>query len=383
MYEDILTLCFNCSIVNIRTKKEGVFMKKIILTGERPTGPLHIGHYVGTLRNRIKIQNSNDFDEMYLFAADAQALTDNYDNPKKVRDNVFEVVLDNLACGIDPNRVNYFIQSEVPELTELTFYYMNLVTIARLYRNPTVKEEIKQKGMNESIPAGFFTYPVSQTADITAFKANIIPVGDDQLPMIEQAREIVRKFNSIYGNVLVEPEALLPKTLNEKRLVGIDGNSKMSKSLNNCIYLKDSEEEIKRKVFSMYTDPNHIKVTDPGNVEGNVVFTYLDVFCKNDSFSKYLPEYKNLDELKDHYKRGGLGDMKIKKFLNDILQEELRPIRERREKLEKNPEYVYNVLKEGTRKARIKASETLKEVKEAMKINYFDNDSLLYELKNR
>ena len=229
-------------------------MKKIILTGERPTGPLHIGHYVGTLRNRIRIQNSNDFDEMYLFAADAQALTDNYDNPKKVRDNVFEVVLDNLACGIDPNRVNYFIQSEVPELTELTFYYMNLVTIARLYRNPTVKEEIKQKGMNESIPAGFFTYPVSQTADITAFKANIIPVGADQLPMIEQAREIVRKFNSIYGNVLVEPEALLPKTLNEKRLVGIDGNSKMSKSLNNCIYLKDSEEEIKRKVFSMYTE---------------------------------------------------------------------------------------------------------------------------------
>ena len=383
MYEGILTLYFICSIVNIRTKKEGVFMKKIILTGERPTGPLHIGHYVGTLRNRIRIQNSNDFDEMYLFAADAQAVTDNYDNPKKVRDNVFEVVLDNLACGIDPNRVNYFIQSEVPELTELTFYYMNLVTIARLYRNPTVKEEIKQKGMNESIPAGFFTYPVSQTADITAFKANIIPVGDDQLPMIEQAREIVRKFNSIYGNVLVEPEALLPKTMNEKRLVGIDGNSKMSKSLNNCIYLKDSEEEIKRKVFSMYTDPNHIKVTDPGNVEGNVVFTYLDVFCKNDSFSKYLPEYKNLDELKDHYKRGGLGDMKIKKFLNDILQEELRPIRERREKLEKNPEYVYNVLKEGTRKARIKASETLKEVKEAMKINYFDNDSLLYELKNR
>lgn len=384
MYESILTLYLSCSIVNIqKTKKEGVFMKKIILTGERPTGPLHIGHYVGTLRNRIKIQNSNDFDEMYLFAADAQALTDNYDNPKKVRDNVFEVALDNLACGIDPDKVSYFIQSEVPELTELTFYYMNLVTIARLHRNPTVKEEIKQKGMNESIPAGFFTYPVSQTADITAFKATIIPVGDDQLPMIEQAREIVRKFNSIYGNVLVEPEALLPKTLNEKRLVGIDGNSKMSKSLNNCIYLKDSEEEIKRKVFSMYTDPNHIKITDPGKVEGNVVFTYLDVFCKNDSFTKYLPEYKNLDELKAHYEKGGLGDMKIKKFLNDILQEELRPIREKREKLEKNPEYVYSVLKEGTKKARIKASETLKEVKEAMKINYFDNDSLLYELKNR
>lgn len=347
-------------------------MGKIILTGERPTGPLHIGHYVGSLRNRVRIQNEGDYDEMYLFAADSQALTDNFDNPKKIRENVFEVALDNLACGIDPNKVNYFIQSEVSELTELTFYYMNLVTVSRLYRNPTVKEEIKLRGFEDSIPAGFFTYPVSQTADITAFKANIVPVGDDQLPMIEQAREIVRKFNSIYGETLVEPEAMLPKRENERRLVGTDGGAKMSKSLGNCIYLKDSAEEIKRKVFSMYTDPNHIKVSDPGKVEGNVVFTYLDVFCKEDSFEKYLPEYKNLDELKDHYRRGGLGDMKIKAFLNDVLQEELKPIREKREELAKNPEYVYSVLKQGTENARKKAAETLKEVKKAMMLDYFE-----------
>ncbi len=347
-------------------------MGKIILTGERPTGPLHIGHYVGSLRNRVRIQNEGDYDEMYLFAADSQALTDNFDNPKKIRDNVFEVALDNLACGIDPNKVNYFIQSEVSELTELTFYYMNLVTVSRLYRNPTVKEEIKLRGFEDSIPAGFFTYPVSQTADITAFKANVVPVGDDQLPMIEQAREIVRKFNSIYGETLVEPEAMLPKSENERRLVGTDGSAKMSKSLGNCIYLKDSAEEIKRKVFSMYTDPNHIKVSDPGKVEGNVVFTYLDVFCKEDSFEKYLPEYKNLDELKDHYRRGGLGDMKIKAFLNDVLQEELKPIREKREELAKNPEYVYSVLKQGTENARKKAAETLKEVKKAMMLDYFE-----------
>lgn len=347
-------------------------MGKIILTGDRPTGPLHIGHYVGSLRNRVRIQNEGDYDEMYLFAADSQALTDNFDNPRKIRDNVFEVALDNLACGIDPNKVNYFIQSEVSELTELTFYYMNLVTVSRLYRNPTVKEEIKLRGFEDSIPAGFFTYPVSQTADITAFKANIVPVGDDQLPMIEQAREIVRKFNSIYGETLVEPEAKLPKSENERRLVGTDGSAKMSKSLGNCIYLKDSAEEIKRKVFSMYTDPNHIKVSDPGKVEGNVVFTYLDVFCKEDSFEKYLPEYKNLDELKDHYRRGGLGDMKIKAFLNDVLQEELKPIREKREELAKNPEYVYSVLKQGTENARKKAAETLKEVKKAMKLDYFE-----------
>ena len=347
-------------------------MGKIILTGERPTGPLHIGHYVGSLRNRVRIQNEGDYDEMYLFAADSQALTDNFDNPKKIRDNVFEVALDNLACGIDPNKVNYFIQSEVSELTELTFYYMNLVTVSRLYRNPTVKEEIKLRGFEDSIPAGFFTYPVSQTADITAFKANIVPVGDDQLPMIEQAREIVRKFNSIYGETLVEPEAMLPKRENERRLVGTDGGAKMSKSLGNCIYLKDSAEEIKRKVFSMYTDPNHIKVSDPGKVEGNVVFTYLDVFCKEDSFEKYLPEYKSLDELKDHYRRGGLGDMKIKAFLNDVLQEELKPIREKREELAKNPEYVYSVLKQGTENARKKVAETLKEVKKAMMLDYFE-----------
>ena len=347
-------------------------MGKIILTGDRPTGPLHIGHYVGSLRNRVRIQNEGDYDEMYLFAADSQALTDNFDNPKKIRDNVFEVALDNLACGIDPNKVNYFIQSEVSKLTELAFYYMNLVTVSRLYRNPTVKEEIKLRGFEESIPAGFFTYPVSQTADITAFKANIVPVGDDQLPMIEQAREIVRKFNSIYGETLVEPEAMLPKSENERRLVGTDGSAKMSKSLGNCIYLKDSAEEIKRKVFSMYTDPNHIKVSDPGKVEGNVVFTYLDVFCKEDSFEKYLPEYKNLDELKDHYRRGGLGDMKIKAFLNDVLQEELKPIREKREELAKNPEYVYSVLKQGTENARKKAAETLKEVKKAMMLDYFE-----------
>lgn len=347
-------------------------MGKIILTGDRPTGPLHIGHYVGSLRNRVRIQNEGDYDEMYLFAADSQALTDNFDNPRKIRDNVFEVALDNLACGIDPNKVNYFIQSEVSELTELTFYYMNLVTVSRLYRNPTVKEEIKLRGFEDSIPAGFFTYPVSQTADITAFKANIVPVGDDQLPMIEQAREIVRKFNSIYGETLVEPEAMLPKRENERRLVGTDGGAKMSKSLGNCIYLKDSAEEIKRKVFSMYTDPNHIKVSDPGNVEGNVVFTYLDVFCKEDSFEKYLPEYKSLDELKDHYRRGGLGDMKIKAFLNDVLQEELKPIREKREELAKNPEYVYSVLKQGTENARKKAAETLKEVKKAMMLDYFE-----------
>lgn len=347
-------------------------MGNIILTGERPTGPLHIGHYVGSLRSRVKLQNEGNYDEMFLFAADAQALTDNFDNPKKIRDNVFEVALDNLACGIDPKKVNYFIQSEVPELTELTFYYMNLVTVARLHRNPTVKEEIKLRGFEESIPAGFFTYPVSQTADITAFKANIVPVGEDQLPMLEQAREIVRKFNSVYGDTLVEAEALLPESENERRLVGIDGNAKMSKSLGNCIYLKDSEEEVKKKVFSMYTDPNHIRIEDPGNVEKNVVFTYLDVFVKEDSFEKYLPEYKNLDELKEHYMRGGLGDMKIKRFLNDVLQEELKPIREKREELEKNPEYVYKVLEEGTKRAREVAGKTLKSVKKAIGINYFN-----------
>lgn len=349
-------------------------MENIILTGDRPTGKLHLGHYVGSLRNRVKMQNEGNYDKMYVFIADAQALTDNFDNPDKVRSNIIEVALDYLAIGLDPNKVTFFIQSMIPELTELTFYYMNLVTIARLHRNPTVKAEIEQKGYNESIPAGFFTYPVSQTADITAFKANVIPVGGDQLPMIEQAREIVRKFNSIYGETLVEPKEMLPENELCCRLVGIDGKNKMSKSLGNCIYLSDTEEDIKKKVFSMYTDPNHIKVEDPGQIEGNVVFTYLDVFCKDSDFEKYLPEYKNLDELKAHYQKGGLGDMKIKKFLNSILQEELRPIRERREAYAKDLNKVYEILKEGTKKARIDAVNTLKEVKRAMKINYFEEN---------
>ena len=348
-------------------------MKKVILTGDRPTGPLHIGHYVGSLKNRVRMQNEGDYDEMYVFIADAQALTDNFDNPQKVKDNILEVALDYLAVGLDPDKVTIFIQSEIPELTELTFYYMNLVTVSRLYRNPTVKSEIEQKGFEESIPAGFLTYPVSQAADITAFKANVVPVGDDQLPMIEQTREIVRKFNRIYDEVLVEPEAKIPESKNESRLIGTDGNAKMSKSLGNCIYLKDSEEEVRNKVFGMYTDPDHIKITDPGKIEGNVVFTYLDVFCKSDSFNKYLPEYNNLDELKEHYQRGGLGDVKIKKFLFEILNEELKPIRERRELLAKDPEKIKEILQEGTMRARKVAAETLKEVKTAMRLNYFDN----------
>lgn len=321
------------------------------------------------------MQNEGNYDKMYVFIADAQALTDNFENPEKVKNNIIEVALDYLAVGLDPNKVTFFIQSMIPELTELTFYYMNLVTISRLHRNPTVKTEIEQKGFNESIPAGFFTYPVSQAADITAFKSNIVPVGEDQLPMIEQTREIVRKFNSIYGNTLVEPKEMLPD--NEKcfRLVGTDGKNKMSKSLDNCIYLSDSSEEIKRKVFSMYTDPNHIKVEDPGQIEGNVVFTYLDVFCKDYHFEKYLPEYKNLNELKEHYQKGGLGDMKIKKFLNNILEEELKPIRERREIYAKDLDKVYNILKEGTKEARNVAKKTLKEVKKAMKIDYFEVDN--------
>lgn len=347
-------------------------MGNIILTGDRPTGRLHLGHYVGSLKNRVKIQNEGNYDKMFVFIADAQALTDNFENPEKVRENIIEVALDYLAVGLDPKKVTFFIQSMIPELTELTFYYMNLVTIARLQRNPTVKAEIEQKGFKESIPAGFFTYPVSQTADITAFKANIVPVGEDQLPMLEQAREIVRKFNSVYGDTLVAPKELLPEDEKCYRLVGIDGKSKMSKSLGNCIYLSDTEEEIKNKVFSMYTDPNHIRVEDPGQVEGNVVFTYLDVFAKDSDFEKYMPEYKNLDELKEHYKKGGLGDMKIKRFLNNIIQDELRPIRERREEYAKDIDKVYEILKEGTNEARKHAINTLNEVKHSMKIDYFE-----------
>ncbi|MBR1987918.1 MAG: tryptophan--tRNA ligase [Clostridia bacterium] len=348
-------------------------MQKIILTGDRPTGNLHLGHYVGSLRRRIELQNKGDYDEFYIMLADAQALTDNFGNVQKVRDNVLNVMLDYMAVGLDPEKVTFFVQSEVSELSEFTFYFMNLVTLSRLERNPTVKEELKQKQQfGESIPMGFLTYPVSQTADIVGFNATIVPVGDDQLPMIEQAREIVRSFNNLYGETFYEPKAFLPESESCYRLVGTDGKAKMSKSLGNCIYLKDEPEEIKQKVFSMYTDPNHIHVEDPGKVEGNTVFTYLDVFSKPEDFEKYLPEYKNLDELKSHYERGGLGDMKIKKFLNNILQELIAPIRERRKVLEQNPDKVFEILRAGTEKARKVAYKNLIKMKTNMGINYFN-----------
>lgn len=346
-------------------------MKNIILTGDRPTGKLHLGHYVGSLKSRLELQ-AGGYDNFYIMLADAQALTDNFGNVQKVKDNVLQVMLDYLAVGLDPTKVTFFIQSEVSELTEFTFYYMNLVTLARLERNPTVKEELKSKEFKNNIPMGFLTYPVSQTADITAFNATIVPVGDDQLPMIEQAREIVRSFNNLYGDTLVEPKAVLPKNENCYRLVGIDGKAKMSKSLGNCIYLCDEPEEIKAKVFSMYTDPDHVHVEDPGKVEGNVVFTYLDVFSKPEDFEKYLPEYKNLDELKAHYKRGGLGDMKIKKFLNNILQDLIKPIRERRKELEKDTDKIFEILRAGTKKAREVAFKNLIKLKTNMGINYFN-----------
>jgi tryptophanyl-tRNA synthetase len=350
-------------------------MGKIILTGDRPTGRLHVGHYVGSLRRRVEMQNSGEFDKIFIMIADAQALTDNAEHPEKVRENIIEVALDYLSAGLDPSKCIIFIQSQIPELTELTFYYMNLVTVARLHRNPTVKNEIVMRGFEESIPAGFFTYPVSQTSDITAFKATTVPVGEDQLPMLEQAREIVRKFNSIYGDVLVEPVAVVPDNETCKRLPGTDGKAKMSKSLGNCIYLADTAEEVKNKVMNMYTDPNHIKVTDPGTVEGNAVFTYLDAFCKPEHFPKYLPDYNNLDELKDHYRRGGLGDVKIKRFLIAVLEEELAPIRARRAELQKRIPEVLEMLRQGSIEARKTAAETLAEVKDAMRINYFDDDS--------
>lgn len=352
-------------------------MKKIILTGDRPTGKLHIGHYVGSLKRRVELQNSGEFDEIFIMIADAQALTDNADNPEKVRQNIIEVALDYLSCGLDPAKSTLFIQSQIPELTELSFYYMNLVTVARLQRNPTVKSEIAMRNFEASIPVGFFTYPISQAADITAFKATTVPVGEDQEPMIEQTREIVRKFNSVYGDALVEPEILLPDNQACLRLPGTDGKAKMSKSLGNCIYLSDTEADVKKKVMSMYTDPGHIQVSDPGQIEGNTVFTYLDAFCKADAFEKYLPDYKNLDELKDHYKRGGLGDVKVKKFLNSVLQEELAPIRARRKEYEANIPYVYQILKEGSEKAERVAADTLAGVKRAMKINYFDDMELI------
>lgn len=351
--------------------------KKIILTGDRPTGRLHVGHYVGSLKRRVELQNSGEFDQIFIMIADAQALTDNADNPEKVRQNIIEVALDYLSCGLDPTKSTLFIQSQIPELTELTFYYMNLVTVSRLQRNPTVKNEIKMRNFEASIPVGFFAYPISQASDITAFKATTVPVGEDQLPMIEQTREIVRSFNHIYGEVLVEPDVLLPDNKACLRLPGTDGKAKMSKSLNNCIYLSDTAEEVKKKIMSMFTDPNHIRVEDPGCVEGNPVFIYLDAFCRDEHFKAYWPEYGNLDELKAHYTRGGLGDVKVKRFLNQVLQEELEPIRARRKAYEQNIPEVYRILQEGSIRAKKAAAATLAEVKAAMKINYFDDQELI------
>lgn len=347
-------------------------MKKIILTGDRPTGRLHIGHYVGSLRERVRLQNSGEFDEIYIMIADAQALTDNAEHPEKVRNNIIEVALDYLACGIDPEKSSIFIQSSVPELTELSFYYMNLVTLSRLQRNPTVKSEIKMRDFEMSIPVGFLTYPISQAADITAFEATTVPAGEDQEPMIEQCKEIVRKFNSIYGDTLVEPEILLPQNKQCCRLPGTDGKAKMSKSLGNCIYLSDTPDEIKTKVMSMFTDPDHLRIEDPGKVEGNTVFAYLDAFATDDHFAEFLPDYKNLDELKDHYRRGGLGDVKIKKFLIKVLQSELKPIYERRLEFAKDTDAVYEILKKGTQNAQAKAAQTLAKVRHSMQIDYFD-----------
>lgn len=351
--------------------------EKIILTGDRPTGRLHVGHYVGSLRRRVELQNSGNFDKIFIMIADAQALTDNADNPDKVRENIIEVALDYLSVGLDPAKSNLFVQSYVTELTELAFYYMNLVTVSRLQRNPTVKTEIQMRNFETSIPVGFFTYPISQAADITAFRATTVPVGEDQEPMIEQTREIVRRFNLIYGDTLVEPEILLPDNAACLRLPGTDGKAKMSKSLGNCIYLSDTTEEVKKKVKIMYTDPSHLRVEDPGHLEGNAVFTYLDAFCRQEHFAAYWPDYANLDELKDHYKRGGLGDVKVKKFLTAILEEELAPIRARRAEFEKDIPEVYNILKRGSETARQVAAATLADVRKAMRIDYFDDAELI------
>ncbi len=350
--------------------------KQIILTGDRPTGKLHVGHYVGSLKERVKLQNSGKFDEIYIMIADAQALTDNAEHPEKVRQNIIQVALDYLACGLDPDKSTIFIQSMVPELTELTFYYMNLVTVSRVQRNPTVKAEIKMRNFEASIPVGFFCYPISQAADITAFRATTVPVGEDQMPMIEQCKEIVHKFNSVYGETLTDPKIVLPDNQACLRLPGIDGKAKMSKSLGNCIYLSDEAKDIKTKVMSMYTDPNHIRVEDPGQVDGNPVFIYLDAFCKPEYFEEFLPDYNNLDELKEHYKRGGLGDVKVKKFLNNVIQAELEPIRERRKSWEKRLPDVYDILKKGSETAEKKAAATLNDVRKAMQIDYFDNGTL-------
>ena len=354
-------------------------MSKIILTGDRPTGRLHLGHYVGSLRRRVELQNSGVYDKIFIMIADAQALTDNADNPEKVRQNIIEVALDYLSVGIDPAPCTIFIQSQVPELCELAFYYMNLVTVSRLQRNPTVKTEIQMRNFETSIPVGFFTYPISQASDITAFRATTVPAGEDQQPMIEQAREIARRFNGIYGETLVEPEILLPTNAACLRLPGTDGKAKMSKSLGNCIYLSDTAEELKQRVMSMYTDPDHIRVQDPGKVEGNTVFTYLDAFCRPEHFEKYLPDYPNLDELKAHYMRGGLGDVKVKRFLIAILEEELAPIRARRKEWEQKIHEVYALLQQGCEAARAVAADTLSDVRRAMKINYFEDKELIEE----
>lgn len=352
-------------------------MSKIILTGDRPTGRLHVGHYVGSLRQRVQLQNSGAYDKVYIMIADAQALTDNAEHPEKVRKNIIEVALDYLACGLDPVKSTLFIQSMVPQLTELTFYYMNLVTVSRLQRNPTVKNEIKMRNFEASIPTGFFCYPISQAADITAFRATVVPVGEDQLPMLEQCKEIVHKFNSVYGETLVDPDIMLPQNDACLRLPGIDGKAKMSKSLGNCIYLSDEPDDIKKKVMSMYTDPDHVRVEDPGKIEGNTVFTYLDAFSTEEHFAKYLPDYANLDELKAHYKRGGLGDVKVKKFLNNVLQDVLEPIRERRHYWEQRIPEVYEILRAGSKEAEAAAAATLHDVREAMRINYFDDEALM------
>ena len=352
-------------------------MKQIILTGDRPTGRLHVGHYVGSLKERVKLQNSGNYDEIYIMIADAQALTDNAEHPEKVRQNIMQVALDYLACGLDPEKSTIFIQSMIPELTELTFYYMNLVTVSRVQRNPTVKAEIQMRNFEASIPVGFFCYPISQAADITAFRATSVPVGEDQMPMIEQCKEIVHKFNSVYGETLTEPKIVLPSNQACLRLPGIDGKAKMSKSLGNCIYLSDESEDIRTKIMSMFTDPNHIREQDPGKVEGNPVFIYLDAFCRPEHFEEFLPDYNNLDELKAHYQRGGLGDVKVKKFLNNVIQSELEPIRNRRKMWEKNLPDVYDILKKGSAAARETAAKTLDDVRHSMRIDYFTDDNLL------
>lgn len=358
-------------------------MSKIILTGDRPTGKLHIGHYVGSLKRRVELQNTGEYDDIFIMIADAQALTDNADNPEKVRQNIVEVALDYLSCGLDPEVSTIFIQSMVPQLTELSFYYMNLVTVSRLQRNPTVKAEIQMRNFETSIPVGFFTYPISQAADITAFKATVVPVGEDQMPMIEQTKEIVHKFNYVYGETLVDPKIMLPDNKACLRLPGTDGSAKMSKSLGNCIYLSDSEQDVQKKIMSMFTDPTHLRVEDPGHVEGNPVFIYLDAFCRDEHFAEFWPEYQNLQEVKDHYTRGGLGDVKVKRFLNNVMQAELAPIRERRAQWEKDIPAVYEILKKGSERAESVAAQTLAEVREAMKINYFDDMALIKEQAER